>query len=78
MFASLSANHALQVVWHGVFMGITIWFVSRGVSRGIEWGNKIMMPALLLMLCFLLVYALTTEGAAAGISFFIDPALGQN
>ena len=73
LFQSLSANQALQVFWHAVFMGATIWFVSRGVSRGIEWGNKIMMPALFFMLCFLLVYALTTDGAAQGIAFLLTP-----
>ncbi len=73
LFTSLSANPALQVFWHAVFMGITIWFVSRGVSRGIEWGNKIMMPALFFMLCFLLVYALTTDGASEGITFLLTP-----
>ena len=78
LFDSLSANPVLQMFWHAVFMAATIWFVSRGVSRGIEWGNKIMMPALFLMLCFLLVYALTTEGAAEGIAFFIDTELGQD
>lgn len=73
LFDSLSANPVLQIFWHAVFMAATIWFVSRGVSRGIEWGNKIMMPALFLMLCFLLVYALTTEGAAEGIAFLLTP-----
>ncbi len=73
LFQSLSDNQALQVFWHAVFMGTTIWFVSRGVSRGIERANKIMMPALFLMLCFLLVYALTTEGAAEGIAFLLTP-----
>ena len=73
LFATLSASPALQVFWHAVFMAVTIWFVARGVSRGIEWGNKIMMPALFFMLCFLLVYALTTDGAAEGIAFLMTP-----
>lgn len=73
LFDSLSANSVLQIFWHTVFMATTIWFVSRGVSRGIEWGNKIMMPALFLMLCFLLVYALTTDGASEGIAFLLTP-----
>ncbi len=72
-FTSLSTSPALQMFWHAAFMLTTIWVVSRGVSRGIEWGNKIMMPALFLMLCCLLVYALTTEGAAEGIAFLLTP-----
>lgn len=72
-FTSLSTSPALQIFWHAVFMLTTIWVVSRGVSRGIEWGNKIMMPALFLMLCCLLVYALTTEGASKGIAFLLTP-----
>ena len=72
-FASLSADQTLQVFWHAIFMVVTIWFVSRGVSRGIELANKIMMPALFFMMCFLLVYALTTDGAAEGIAFLLTP-----
>ena len=58
LFTTLSDNKLLQVFWHAIFMAITILFVSRGIPHGIEIANKVMMPALFLMLCFLCVYAL--------------------
>ena len=73
LFTTLSDNKLLQAFRHASFMAITILFVSRGIPRGIEIANKVMMPALFLMLCFLCVYALRTDGASAGLAFLLTP-----
>jgi neurotransmitter:Na+ symporter, NSS family len=73
LFTDLNANPWLQVYWHMIFMLLTIVIVSRGVSSGIEKGNKIMMPLLFALLLGLLVYALQTDGAAAGLEFLLRP-----
>ncbi len=73
LFDSLRLSGSRQVFWHAVFMGLTIWFVSHGVARGIELANRVMIPTLLLLLVFLLVYACTTGGAAQGIAFLMTP-----
>ncbi len=77
MFASLTGSPLRQVFWHTVFMITTIGIVAVGIHKGIERGNKIMMPALFLLLCFLLVYALQTEGAKAGLDFLLRPRWEQ-
>ena len=73
LFISLESNPALQIFWHVIFMLLAIVIVSGGVSRGIELGNKIMMPLLFALLAGLLVYALQTSGAAAGVGFLLVP-----
>lgn len=73
LFAALGANVYLQLFWHALFMLLTIVIVAGGISGGIEIGNKIMMPALFLLLLALLVYALQTAGAQAGLDFLLRP-----
>lgn len=73
LFGALEASAWAQIFWHGVFMLLTVAIVSGGIQKGIEWGNKIMMPILVLLLCALLVYALQTEGASRGIDFLLRP-----
>ena len=64
----LAANFRLMI-----FMLLTVGIVAQGVSKGIEIGNKIMMPLLFALLVGLLVYAVQTDGAAAGLAFLLRP-----
>lgn len=73
LFAGLAAHGWLQIFWLMILMLLTIGIVSRGVSTGIEIGNKIMMPMLFGLLLALFVYALRTDGAAAGLEFLLRP-----
>ncbi|MFQ5682769.1 MAG: sodium-dependent transporter [Candidatus Binatia bacterium] len=77
MFTALEKNAPLQLFWHLIFMLFTIIIVAGGVRKGIERGNDIMMPLLFLLLCALLVYALRTEGAEAGLDFLLRPRWEQ-
>lgn len=73
LFAALADSPFRQIFWHALFMLITTAIVARGVYGGLEWGNKIMMPLLFLLLCFLLVNSLRTEGAREGLDFLLRP-----
>ena len=73
IFISMNVNPELQIFWLAIFMLVTILIVSRGVSSGLEAGNKIMMPLLFALLIVLSIYALQTSGAAAGIEFLLRP-----
>ncbi|HUF42304.1 MAG TPA: sodium-dependent transporter [Verrucomicrobiae bacterium] len=73
LFGALNANRWLQIFWLMILMLVTIGIVSKGVSKGIETGNKIMMPLLFALLLVLLFYALQTDGAAAGLAFLLRP-----
>ena len=77
MYDVLRGSPLRQIFWHTAFMVITIGIVAAGIHRGIERGNKIMMPALFLLLCGLLVYALQSDGAKAGLDFLLSPRWDQ-
>jgi len=36
LFGKLYVNPYLQLLWHTIMMGLTIWIISKGVSKGIE------------------------------------------
>ncbi|MCL2021207.1 MAG: sodium-dependent transporter [Betaproteobacteria bacterium] len=60
-FAALQANPVELILCHSIFMALTVGVVARGVVSGIERANKIMMPAL-----FLILLLLTLWGGVAG------------
>ncbi|MEE8370593.1 MAG: hypothetical protein V3R73_00500 [Sphingomonadales bacterium] len=49
LFAGLKADPLRLAAWHGLFMGMTLFIVSRGLRKGIERAIRIMMPALFLL-----------------------------
>lgn len=55
------------------FMLATALIVVGGVQKGIEKWSKIMMPALVVILVLLIVYAMTLPNAIAGVSFYLVP-----
>ena len=61
------------VIFTAVFMIICMLIVKGGVSGGIEEFNKIGMPALFVMLCIIIVRALTLPGASEGLKFMFVP-----
>lgn len=55
-----------------------IWFINwiivfRGIKGGIEVANKIFMPLLFALTCFLVVWALNLKGSSNGIYAYIRP-----
>lgn len=75
-FAALLADPWRLTVWHTAFMAATVLVSAAGLQRGIERGNKIMMPGLFAILIGLCLYALVEGSAARGIAFLTraDPA----
>jgi len=73
-FIDLVTNSGLSIMWHSVFMGLTIAIVIGGVQKGIERWSKILMPLLLAMLLGLMFYGLFyTNGGSAALSFLFNP-----
>jgi len=66
----------LPVLWQLVVMFIAGWIVIRGAS-GIEKFNKILIPAMVVILLFLMVRVLMLDGAGAGVEFFLKPDFGK-
>ncbi|GAA4037279.1 sodium-dependent transporter [Parerythrobacter jejuensis] len=61
LLPGLFGNAGLMVGLHALFIAITFYFVSRGVSSGIEWVATWLMPAF-----FFLFLAITIYGAFTG------------
>ncbi len=76
-FAVLLADPWALGIWHTTFMALTIWIVSADLTRGIELANKIMMPALFVLLAGLVVYALINGDAARGLAFAFLPDFSE-
>ncbi len=72
-FESFLASPSEMVLWHGIFMGFTIFIVRGGISSGIEKWNKILMPAFIILLLILMVNSLFSPGAEKGINFLLRP-----
>ncbi|MCP4703560.1 MAG: sodium-dependent transporter [candidate division Zixibacteria bacterium] len=73
-FIELVTNSGLSIMWHSVFMGLTIAIVIGGVQKGIERWSKILMPLLLVMLIGLMFYGLFfTDGGSKALSFLFNP-----
>jgi NSS family neurotransmitter:Na+ symporter len=47
--------------------------VVKGIRGGIERISKLLVPALIVLLAFMVVYALTLPNARAGVSFYLTP-----
>jgi NSS family neurotransmitter:Na+ symporter len=64
------------VLYHIVFMAITISIVVGGVKRGIERASLVLMPVLFLLIIGLAIWAAFLAGSGAGYSFYLrtDPA----
>lgn len=61
LLPGLFGDGTLMVGLHAAFIAITFYFVSRGVSSGIEWVATWLMPAF-----FVLFLAITVYGAFTG------------
>lgn len=55
------------------FMLITIIVVSRGIQKGIERVNRVLMPGLFSLFLVLIVRSLTLPGMTKGLTYFLLP-----
>ncbi|MCP5108256.1 MAG: sodium-dependent transporter, partial [bacterium] len=73
-FTALKTNPGLSILWHTIFMGLTISIVIGGIQHGIEKWSKILMPALVLTLLGLTFYGLFfSSGGTQALSFLFKP-----
>jgi NSS family neurotransmitter:Na+ symporter len=60
-----------------IFMAMTAYIVAQGVQKGIELANKIMMPALYIILIGIIIYGLTLPNAMSGVEYYLIPDIGE-
>jgi neurotransmitter:Na+ symporter, NSS family len=60
-----------------VFIVVTALCIVRGIQKGLERANKILMPGLFIVLLGLMIYSLTLPGAVAGVRFYLIPDFSE-
>lgn len=70
---SMEGNAAMMVVWHAVFIGITIFIVARGITAGLEKAVIYLMPILFLLLLVLVGYSMVTGEFLRALNFLFRP-----
>jgi len=73
IFTSFIGNPVQPLIYHGVFMAITLAIVMGGVSGGIEKFSKILMPGLFIMMVIIMIRSVTLPGAMEGVEFLLKP-----
>lgn len=68
-FNALLASPGKLIIIHTAFLGTATFIVARGVSRGIEWMAKFMMPALFILLVIMVVNSVLFADIEAGLKF---------
>lgn len=76
-FTNFSSSATEPIVYHLIFMALTVIIVLNGISNGIEKVSKIFLPVLLVILLGIAIYSLTLPNAIDGIKFFIVPDFSQ-
>ncbi|GGY52515.1 sodium-dependent transporter [Parvularcula lutaonensis] len=72
-FPELLANPGRQVLFHGLFIGLATFIVSRGVKGGIEKAATWLMPVFFFLLVALSVTSLIIGDAASALDFLFRP-----
>ena len=72
-FLSIVNSPKELMLWHTIFMGLTMFIVSAGVKKGIGRMVKILMPMLGLLLIFMVAYGIINGAFKEALSFLFKP-----
>ncbi|MBT1703291.1 sodium-dependent transporter [Chryseosolibacter indicus] len=72
-FGNFVNNISANLFYSFIFLLLTSLSVIGGIQKGIERANRILMPALFLVLLGLIGYSLTLPHAMEGIRFYLIP-----
>ncbi|WP_188862652.1 sodium-dependent transporter [Marinobacterium nitratireducens] len=73
IFSGLLGDPGKLLIWHSLFMALTMLVVARGLRGGLERAVTILMPALFVLLLLLVGYAMTTGHFGQAASFLFRP-----
>lgn len=77
VFLDLVSDPWVLLIWHTIFMFLTIVVVARGVKNGLEKTVKLLMPTLFILLLVMVVYSANTEKFTEGLSYLFVPDLSR-
>jgi NSS family neurotransmitter:Na+ symporter len=75
IFGGLLASPGKLLLWHTIFMALTVGVSASGVKGGIERAVTVLMPGLFVLLIVLIVYNMAADGAsfAKAVGFLFHP-----
>ncbi|WP_116365263.1 sodium-dependent transporter [Parahaliea mediterranea] len=73
LFDGLTASPGLMLLAYTAFLGITVALSSLGLQSGVERTVKLLMPALLVMLVGMVIYAAITGDFTRALAFLFVP-----
>lgn len=76
-FGAFISDPIKPLIYHAIFMALTVFIIIKGISQGIEKYTKIMMPMLFVLLIILVFRSLTLPGAWEGIKWYLTPDLSE-
>lgn len=80
-FAGIFVGHITSVwppiVWHAVFMALTLGIIASGVVKGIQRASEVLMPVLFVLLIILVIRGITLQGGGEGIAFYLKPDFSE-
>ena len=76
-WANLTTGSVEPVFYHFVALAIGCFIISRGVVKGVERTNRILIPILFILLTVAAVRAMMLPGAVKGLGFLFTPDWGQ-
>lgn len=76
-FWSSFSGSGLAVFFHFAAIFLTTLIIARGVVNGIEKANRVLIPALFILLVIAAVRAVTLPGAEKGLNFLFEPNWSQ-
>ncbi|MAK64869.1 MAG: sodium-dependent transporter [Maricaulis sp.] len=66
-------DNGAKLIWHAIFMVITVLIVARGLKGGIEQVATILMPLFFVVLIGLTIYSLASGNAGDAIAYLFTP-----
>ena len=73
VFENLNQSFSTQLIFHTIFMAVTILIIAKGIRQGLERVVVILMPALFFILIVLLFYAISQGNISEGFTFMFKP-----
>ncbi|MCF0232485.1 MAG: sodium-dependent transporter, partial [Enterococcus sp.] len=72
-FSNFCASSFESLIFVLIFLIIGIFVVAKGVKKGIERANNILMPALIILSFLLAIWVVCQPGALQGVQYFFTP-----
>ena len=72
-FSAFTQNAYSNCIFTLLFLFICVFFTAKGVKKGIEFANNVLMPMFAVILIFLIISALQLPNAHLGLEYMFKP-----